>query len=485
MVEASDAAADALHPATAGDTHVKPAVPARGARMTAYDVFVDWFTDKFTGHAIPRALETEPPIVYRLFWIALVVACIVNLTYGTVAVIQEYFEFPVASSVSAQDVPQHDFPRVAICPSTSFISGSKPEDLYTKEGFARAAAPAWLTILGLEFDGEPHLWAPGKEEVQGLIDNGTLEVRRIQGDWGGACVVFNPGNTATSTSTFNTLSMQLSLDQYWFPHTSYGFGAPHVGWTLIILPPGTSFTPAVNSENRFLIAPGSLQNIKIQPRRLDQTKRQRSGGFHCSDNTSYHRLRCLDEWMEYWQLRQCGCAEDSPTAEEYCYNSQSVDMPDAVKKMEQCVEATYGREAEFLRQCEQRCVVDDYEYTHSTCAYPSYSVYQSHLNESIATVRTAAVKQFGFGDAVTQKNTYAYARETVAAVQISFQTMTRQVTSMALVYGSWFVVFQKVGGLWSFWLGFSIITMVEIAFFPLMYLPWCGKWGGGGQDHMV
>ena len=185
--------------------------------------------------------------------------------------------------------------------------------------------------------------------------------------------------------------------------------------------------------------------------------------YACSENRSYSRQRCLGDRQVAAEVSDCGCSLSAPDEARSCLSGGR-----NVTALELCIAALYANSTVYdriLLSCPEECVAASYAVETSSQLFPTAAVLH----------RVAPQLQRFFPN---RSLDLATVREATAALHVSYKDRHRTVVRRTLKYDSLYSLIERVGGLWGFFMGCSILTAVEVAFVPFLFVPFCGKRAG-------
>ena len=437
---------------------------AKKARIAlSWDQAVIWLTDRFTAHGIPRIFDFDYALAFRLFWILLVLACGTFLLYGTINLLIEYFGYPNVSLIEYELETERRFPKVVICPTNSFLTSETNHSLlFESAGYNATAVPVWFTIASFSFSGTPAMRdLSGKTNVSQYWDPAF-----VPAGWGGACAVFNSNGDFVVTSALSTLMVLVALEPEYYANDYTLRPAPLQGWTVAIVEPEVEVNAFILGQEEVVAPPGYYTSLKVDKERIDQTDAQ-SPKFSCDEGTNYSFEVCLYQEAVEAEVEKCNCSFSATNGAQNCL-ALGLDRED-------CIAAVWeAHSAAIHAACQPACTSTQYE-VRSSAAFFISSVYFNGAFQTENYLRQLQLEQDGW--AYPKYDTdLASVRETMGFVSIQFNDLSSTTTRRELKYSDWYNLFEKVGGLWSFWMGFSITTLIELCMVPLvLLLPVCQK----------
>ena len=436
----------------------------RGAFIAvSWKQVVVWFTDKFTAHGIPRVFDDSYRLAFRLFWTALVVACAAFLLVGTVGIMIDYFDYPTVSNIEYEVEVERVFPKILVCPSTGFLTSETDRSvIFNSAGYNATAVPVWYTIAAFTSLGWPLISRIfGKANVSKYWSSIFIPV-----ETGGACAVFNSNGEFKAPSAYSRLQLTLMLEPVHYAN-KYSLNPALVqGWYVAIVDQDVALSPGSITAHQFLLRPGDHAQVLLSKVITDQTDAQ-SPKFSCNETPGYDPAVCLDEESQALEVAQCGCTLHTSDAARNCY---AMGLSDAeLDARQSCsLQALTGNSAAITAKCLPACTTTRYERHISTGMFPSTASWNSFWSWFFPWRERQLVADGWLYPRDIQNLTYL--REVTGHMAIGFQDLSVTTTRRELKYENWYSLLENVGGLWSFWMGFSIITFVELCLVPCVLM---------------
>lgn len=434
-----------------------------------------WLTDDgFTGHGIPRLFEG--PMVARMIWFVLTCTALVFICHGTASAIDDYAGRPFVTSISLNVTDEIEFPAVTVCPSHQFRPGYDPAQDLKSGAFREKACNASQYILDFGF-GDPITSNLRNEVGREANSWSTDNARKIEKHWqthlidsgvgfGGACATFNGDGTFVAKHVSDMLDVSLSVMTP-CSKTLSGEIPTNQGFVIILHDPSESGTEAVIRSSGIVLQPGTRTVVRF----LTQTRTQTSNPIgperlSCQGG-SYRRGACFGDKLAKVQQELCGCSNPAPFDQPHVSCHAVTDRDTASRCLRNHKAEIQKRSSE---DCPDECSRMDYRCMESSCMHPSQAFVDTLWQYMITSPlgQEANMSKDMPSGPESEMFKMHQLRQSVLMLSIGPSDIAKEQISIDLKYPDAFALISSIGGTWSFWLGFSIVTFAELFLTPLV-----------------